>query len=150
MTPADTSPLQAWWSIWPSFLKETMDRYYPGLAPQNLNQPINPGWNFGTSITINEVNSSDPQIEKEIVAAESYGRQLGRVLDALNVLIGERPKGGQTPEALQDFAKMYDRIEGIKEAERGKQQDRLAQALKRLQEDDPQAFREVLAAVGRS
>ena len=36
-------------------------------APQNLNQPINPGWSFGNFI-VNEQNSTAPDSERDIVA----------------------------------------------------------------------------------
>ena len=60
-----------------------------GLAPQSLTQPILPGW----PITINGINSSAPQTEVEVVQHHSYGRQLGRVADALEALIEERGEG---------------------------------------------------------
>src|SRR5918993_3209381 len=51
------------------------------LAPSQLSQPINPGWSFGNLI-VNESNSSAPSTELAIVAEESYGRQMGKLLDA--------------------------------------------------------------------
>src|SRR5438128_301501 len=62
------------------------------FAPQSLNQPVLPGWTFGNVITVTEKNSRSPQTEREIVAEHSYGRQLGRLTQALADLIEERPQ----------------------------------------------------------
>ena len=53
------------------------------LAPQFLSQPINPGWTLGSVINITENNSSAPDTEREVLSHHSYGRQLGRIIDAL-------------------------------------------------------------------
>lgn len=52
-------------------------------ALEVLEQPILPGWTFA----INNVNSSAPQTEAEVVAQHSYGRQLGRISDVLDLLL---------------------------------------------------------------
>ena len=57
------------------------------FAPQNLAQPILPGWTFN----INSNNSSSPQTEAEVLQHHSYGRQLGRIADALAVLVAAAP-----------------------------------------------------------
>ena len=43
----------------------------PRIAPNDLNQPILPGWMFAGTVTVNDLNSSAPETEREIVAAES-------------------------------------------------------------------------------
>jgi len=85
------------------------------LAPHTLDQPINPGWIFAQAVTVNEHNSSAPATEREIVAAESYGRQLGRISDALAALIAERPATAPPVPELEAFGAMRDRIEDIKD-----------------------------------
>src|SRR5688572_2432578 len=50
------------------------------LAPSQLSQPINQGWSFG-NVIVNESNSSAPSTELAIVAEESYGRQIGKLLE---------------------------------------------------------------------
>ena len=47
------------------------------LAPTNLAQPILSGW----SLNIN--NFTAPQTEVNVLAKHSYGRQIGRISDAL-------------------------------------------------------------------
>jgi hypothetical protein len=81
-----------------------------GLAPQSLNQPILPGW----MITINGINSSAPETEMEIVQRHSYGRQLGRMADALEALIEERDEGVADDERFQEFTKMKQEIDELK------------------------------------
>ena len=49
------------------------------LTPDNLAQPILPGWTFN----INSGNSTAPQTEVDVVAKHSYGRQIGRMSDLL-------------------------------------------------------------------
>ena len=56
------------------------------LVPQTLVQPILPGW----TLNVNAFNSSAPQTEAEIVQRHSYGRQLGRIAEALAALLDDR------------------------------------------------------------
>jgi hypothetical protein len=81
-----------------------------GASPQSLNQPILPGW----MITINGINSSAPETEMEIVQRHSYGRQLGRMADALEALIEERDEGVADDERFQEFTKMKQEIDELK------------------------------------
>jgi hypothetical protein len=84
------------------------------FAPNALSQPILPGWIFGNMISVTEQNSSAPDTEREVVASESYGRQLGRIMDALCVLISERPHAAPPAKALDDLMELHQRIEQIK------------------------------------
>jgi hypothetical protein len=52
-------------------------------ATQVWSQPILPGWTFN----INSNNSTAPQTEVGVLQHYSYGRQLGRVSDALFALV---------------------------------------------------------------
>jgi hypothetical protein len=73
---------------WPAWMMGPL-----GLLEQPTpNQPINPGWAFGNVVNVTEQNSSAPGTERDIVASISYGKQLGRITDALAALIAERPK----------------------------------------------------------
>ena len=81
-----------------------------GLAPENLVQPILPGW----AITINGVNSSAPQTEVEILQHHSYGRQLGRMADALQALIEERGEDASRDRRFEEFIKMKRQIDDLK------------------------------------
>ena len=89
---------------WPSWIKGSMPNPLDVFAaPQTLVQPILPGWVFGSVTNVTEQNSSAPETEREIIAAQSYGRQLGRVMDALAVLIADLPKAEQDAKAFQEF-----------------------------------------------
>jgi hypothetical protein len=101
----DSSSAKAWADIWRPWMSVA-------LAPQKLWQSINPGWSFG-NVTINEQNSSAPQTEQAILAHESYGRQIGKLLDAVGELIEARPDRGEN-HAFVEIAKLKERIDGIK------------------------------------
>ncbi len=79
------------------------------LAPNTLVQPILPGW----TLNVNAFNSSAPQTEADVVSKHSYGRQLGRIGEALAILVDARdPKG--TDERFDDFRSMNAEIAEIK------------------------------------
>ncbi|QTN25552.1 hypothetical protein HZ992_11595 [Rhizobacter sp. AJA081-3] len=79
------------------------------LAPNTLVQPILPGW----TLNVNAFNSSAPQTEAEVVGKHSYGRQLGRISEALAILVDARdPKS--TDERFDDFRTMNAEIAEIK------------------------------------
>jgi len=76
-------------------------------APNWLNMPIG-------LININYVASTDPRTEANIVTGKwGYGRQLGRIADALETLINElknsHPEMQQNP-AVQEFQQMAGEI----------------------------------------
>jgi hypothetical protein len=102
---------------------------FPGLF-----QPINPGWTFG-NLTISEQNSSAPDTERDVIAVESYGRQLGHVIDALTVLVKNQPDW-QSNGAIKEFMDMRDRIERIKTQAAARRLDRIAEDLGELAESD--------------
>jgi hypothetical protein len=84
----------------------------PSLAPKFLEQS---GWIFGSTINVTELNSAAPGTEATILQTKSYGRQLGRISDALQVLIDERAeKGGDPVQALTDFSTQKDEIDRVK------------------------------------
>jgi len=82
----------------------------PQVAPSYLDQPILPGWTFN----INSNNSSSPQTEASVVAKHSYGRQLGRMADALELLIAERHSGAAQDKRFADFLSMKHEIDEVK------------------------------------
>jgi len=58
-------------------------------APSNLTQPILPNWSFHL-FNIELGTSSNPAIEQEALRkVGSYGRQIGHLAEALEVVIGE-------------------------------------------------------------
>lgn len=79
------------------------------LAPNTLVQPILPGW----TLNVNAFNSSAPQTEADVLSKHSYGRQLGRISDALEILVQARdPKGSD--KRFDDFRTMKAEIDAIK------------------------------------
>jgi hypothetical protein len=82
-------------------------------APRRLDQPILPAWQFG-NVVINYDNSSSPEAEREIVSAQSYGRQIGRLMDAVCVLIAKQENETEGAKALDDLVKLHAQIKDIK------------------------------------
>jgi len=75
------------------------------------------GSQFGL-VNITVGSSADPEMEKKILEdVGTYGRQLGRVGDALRVLVDEADKSALNPQqrkALTAFTYQVDKIDEIK------------------------------------
>jgi hypothetical protein len=69
-------------------------------------------------ITVNMGNSSDPDIEKAALDVASYGKQLGRIGDALIVLLRHLPITAKlSPDeagAIRDLKSMLNEIANVK------------------------------------
>lgn len=104
--------------------------------PDNLVQPILPGWTFN----VNSGNSTAPQTEVDVVAKHSYGRQIGRMSDALELLIEERH--GKTPEEkrLSDFLTMKHEIDKVKQDAAATRIERIAKDLALLKVQDQEQY----------
>jgi hypothetical protein len=66
-----------------------MDNVYMPLqlAPASLSQPILPNWSFNL-FNVNLGASSNPAIEQEVLqTVGSYGRQIGHLAEALELVI---------------------------------------------------------------
>ena len=122
-SPSNLSKAPAW-SPW-SWLSEFV-------------QPINPGWTFG-NLTINDQNSSAPDTERDIIAVESYGRQLGHVIDALAVLVKKQSNWERNP-AYKEFIAMRETIEAIKVNAAAHRLDRIAADLTELKNSDKSEY----------
>jgi hypothetical protein len=107
-----------------------------GLAPENLIQPILPGW----AITINGINSSAPQTEVEVLQHHSYGRQLGRIADALQALIEERGEDASSDQRFKEFITMKREIDDIKLDAAATRIDRVRADLAALQAARPAEY----------
>jgi hypothetical protein len=98
------------------------------LAPEKLWQAINP-WSFYNQgaqlglVNINLGQTPHPEIEQKVLdEVGSYGRQLGRIGDALEVLVDRLPKGDLTPaetDALAILKGQLAEIRKVKQRERG-------------------------------
>ena len=84
------------------------------FAPERLWQPVNPGWSFGNLI-VNQQNSSAPEIEQAVVSQISYGKQIGRLMEAVQVLIAASDVDPDN-KAISDFDQLARQVKDIKEA----------------------------------
>lgn len=157
--PMSDPPQPGQWPTWFSWPWRMMNPWAPSasLAPQTLNQPILPGWLFANTVNVTEENSNSPETERHIVAEHSYGQQLGRILDAVNELIAERPTGAPDVPPIKDFKQLWSNIEQIKarstlrrieqaitdlaemKQQRSDEYQRLAIQLRSVLEDQPSA-----------
>ncbi|HSW06872.1 hypothetical protein [Aquabacterium sp.] len=115
------------------------------FAPERLWQPINPGWSFGNLI-VNQQNSSAPEVEQAVVSQVSYGKQIGKLIDAIEVLIEAAPAVSKVP-AIEEFGKLVDKIKDIKKASMHQRLDRLREELEALKAHDQSAWQQLAAAL---
>ena len=99
-------------------------------------QPILPGWTFN----INSGNSTEPRTELEVVARHSYGRQLGRVSDALELLIKERDGKAPEDKRFSAFLAMKREIDDVKRAAAATRIDGIIKDLALLKAQDEKEY----------
>ncbi|HEY8026090.1 MAG TPA: hypothetical protein VIF60_16105 [Burkholderiaceae bacterium] len=103
-----------------------------------LDEPILPNGTFA-GIVINEQNSTDPQTERHIVNQVSYGKQIGWLVDAVDVLIAERtakaPKA-QDQAKLKQLRDLKKEIDGLKNQVAQSRFERVKSELARLAPDE--------------
>jgi hypothetical protein len=130
----------AWWNWdvppWP----------WSSVAPQRLDQQINPGWSL-FNVTYN--NSSAPAIERDVLQQHSYGRQIGRLMDAISVLVERLPARARDDPRIDDFKALADDIARIKKNARLPRLERLQQDIEALREEDPKAYARLQAMFAR-
>lgn len=101
-------------------------------------------------ININASRAGDAGLEQRIVSeVASYGRQLGRVLDALDVLIRNDRRGRLAPEdqqALESLEALRAEIEAVKARAAADHVDRLIAQIRALRED-PEGNRAALRRI---
>ena len=130
---------------WPSWIKESLSiPFGPFTAPRNLEQPILPGWVFGDVTNITERNSSAPETERAIVASQSYGRQLGRMMDVVALLIAQVPEEERHAKAFEEFDKLRKDIDDIKAKAATRRLDRIAADLTALKQAKPDEYKRVV------
>ncbi|HTS20193.1 MAG TPA: hypothetical protein VMN79_00135 [Casimicrobiaceae bacterium] len=115
-------------------------------APEVLTEPILPGWTFN----INSNNSTSPETEVDVVAKHSYGRQLGRISDALEALIGERGKGASKDKRFSAFLAMKHQIDQVKREAAIARLERITNDLALLKTQDPPQFDRLREALQRA
>ena len=115
------------------------------LAPQSLTQPINPGWTLGNVINVTENNSRAPDTEREIVSRHSYGRQLGRIMEALLVVldngaVDKRKLSAADQQRVADLRALAHDIDELKSREAIKRVERIVADLAYLQDRHPKVY----------
>jgi len=115
------------------------------LAPHTLTQPINTGWTFGNLIQVTEANSTAPDTEQQIVNRHSYGRQIGRVMDAVQLLLERADAKTRADARAEDFASLQRDVQSIKQTQAAARLRRLRDELIALRRDQPEAWRELQA-----
>jgi hypothetical protein len=123
-----------------------MQMWMSAAAPQQLSQSILQGWSL---ITVNSQNSSAPDTEQAIVARASYGKQIGRLLDAVAALIDERPGSAPKVEAFTELKALTDEIDQTKLAIASARLDRVRSDLHLLREQEPEEFERQAALLRR-
>jgi hypothetical protein len=132
---ADDIPGFPWTGIAPAEWLRTWQAMWR-IAPDNLAQSILQGW----TLNINSNNSTAPQTEVEVLAKHSYGRQLGRMSDALELLIVERH--GRTPEdkRFAEFLTMKQEIDKVKQDAAAARVERIVKDLALLKAQDQEQY----------
>lgn len=92
------------------------------LAPSQLTQTINPwSWTFGdfSLFTINLGTSKAPEVETRVLSeVGSYGRQLGRIGEALATVIAwAESQGMPQTKAVEDLKLQLEHIDIIRREE---------------------------------
>lgn len=111
------------------------------FAPQSLYQPILPTYN------VTNINSSAPQTEARIVTQHSYGRQIGRLSDAVHALIAAQYPKGAPAGPLRRFEDLWREIEALKVEDAASRLERVAQDLKTLKQTDGPKYLEAKRAI---
>lgn len=121
----------------------TFPNWFP-WAPQSLDQSFNNGWTFG-NINVTLANSRAPQVEREVVSRHSYGRQLGRLMDAV-VRIAVKTGIDNDPE-VKPLIELAQQIEDIKTRAKQQRAADLLDELRLLKRTDPKAWAELVKSV---
>lgn len=132
----------AWPATTPNYWSSLFRLAFPftAAAPQTFNEPILP-WTFA-SVVVNNANSSDPATEQAVVKSESYGRQLGRISDALEYLIDNLSAEERDNKSIQAFLEMKEKIDKIKEQGETARFRKVLSDLDDLRERNKQTFDE--------
>lgn len=115
-------------------------------TPQWLDQRFNNGWSFG-NVVVTMQNSSAPEVEREVVSQHSYGRQIGRLMQAVVVLAQRVPGAAATPE-VKDLLALCEEVSRIKDEARQRRRVELLEELRALKRSDPKGWAELVKSVG--
>jgi hypothetical protein len=123
----------------------------------DVTQAINP-WSWWLSsmrqfgfVNINQMESSNPEMEREILEnVASYGRQLGRIIEALSVALEHTQFSNLTEDeqqALECFTEMATEIAAVKGGYVTLSEetlDHFLAGIRRLKDKDPQTYQNVV------
>lgn len=125
----------------------------------DVTQAINPftwwinGGQQAGFININASRTDDPALERRIVRdVASYGRQLGRIIEALDVLVARQPTEALTAaeqDALRAFTRLAGEIAAIKDRSplTLSRVDAMIADVRQLERTDPDLHRELVARI---
>jgi len=116
------------------------------FAPDWLNQSFNNGWTFGNVIQVTNQNSSAPEVEKEVISQHSYGRQIGRLMEAVVAIAEAVPAAAKDPRVKELVALAKD-VERIKLEAQQKRSTDLLKELQALKRTDKKAWAKLMAAL---
>lgn len=136
--------LPAPWQWWSDACQRAFGRG-SSFAPSFM-QPILPGWTF-SGVTINDSNSSDPAVERAIVREESYGRQLGRLMDAMEAIIAGLPDNKRDEKPLEALLALKRRIDRIKRGAESAAMEGVLRDLATLKSTNEDQFNECLRRI---
>jgi hypothetical protein len=144
-SPQPMTPWQAWLSMF------GIRAPLSGDVTQDITSSI--GGQLGL-LNINATRSGDPGLEQRIITqVASYGRQLGRLVEAVDVLARQRPRHGLDEadiRALDQLQELAKQITAVKEQKALDHVDRIVtevQALSRHPKTNAEAIRRVREAL---
>jgi hypothetical protein len=113
----------------------------------NVTQDISPSIGL---VNINETRTGDPGLERRIITeVASYGRQLGWLLEAVDVLARQQPRHGLDAadiDALDQLDKLTERVAAVKEQKALDHVDHIVSEVRALSRD-PQVNAEAIRRV---
>ena len=117
-------------------------RAWNALAQRSMftfNEPILQGWTFN----IDSNNSTDPDTEHEVLRSTSYGKQLGKLTDAVAQLVALAPPDKRA--AFGEFTAMKKEVDGAKKRALAARVARVKLDLERLKDSDADEYERLRA-----
>lgn len=115
-----------------------------------LYEPILPNGTFA-GLVINQNNSTNPQVERHIVSHHSYGRQLGRLIDVVDLLVKDLPVPADKDDAarLKAFRDLKHDVDKFKAQARQSQAEHIIGELDGLSDADLKRCENAIAHLKR-
>lgn len=120
--------------------------WFPWLPamPSAVDERFNNGWTFG-NVYVTTANSASPQAERDIVSRYSYGRQLGRLSDAV-LALAQRAGALRDPQ-VKPLVEMAREIGELKREAEQRRDAALLDELRALKRRDPGAWAALVKSV---